>query len=423
MMPPSTIAHRWPRSFRLGLATVFVICILVSARQVAYYWSHGPVVSDLRIFMTGVDMMRSGDGHRLYRFDAQQAAQNRLYPQTRTAGLLPFNHPAYELLMYWPLERFSYQTALMVWALMNLGLVFLIAWLVQPYTRTLREITGIPLALWLLAFYPVLYVFGEGQDSLIFLLLAVLSMRCLDLGRGFLAGFVLALALFKFHLCLLIAFFVFLLPRKWRAVAGFATAAGLVTGISRIMVGPSFAGDYLSMLRNQDVMTPWGFVPWFMPNLRGFLEWALAPGLDIGSILPIVLLVSLGVAGVVTWILVRSGGEESGPVLYTVAILTTLLVSYHMHMQDLTLAALPMLLLLDRAMSGQVSRVWTAVLALAMVGLYGYRLAGETFPILVVRGCLMAVPLLLLWLVGMRMLGSKEWQGDRSALPARTAIL
>lgn len=413
--------QRWPRAFRWGLVAFFLICIVVGSRQVAYYWTHGPVVSDLRIFMTGVEMMRSGDGHRLYQFDAQQAVQNRLYPQTKVAGLLPFNHLAYELLMYWPLAGFSYRTALMVWAAINLGVLLLVAGLLRPYTRRLHETTGVPLELWLLAFFPVLYVLGEGQDSLISLLIVVLSLRFLDRGRVFLAGFVLALALFKFHLCLLIAFFVFLLPQKWRAVMGFVTAAALATGVSRLMVGPGFAADYQSMLRNQGTMTPWGFIPWFMPNLRGFLEWSLSPRLDLGSILPLVLLLSLAVGGTVTWLLLKKGAEKSGAELFTVAVTTTTLVSYHMHMQDLTLAVLPMLLILDRALRSGLSKPWTGVLALAAGGFYAYRVGGEPFPILLVRGCVLAVPLLLLWLAGLSMTSDNVPGEPAPAVPAKVA--
>src|SRR5271163_2806596 len=155
---------------RWGLVVFCLISIGVSGRQMLWYFSHGPAVTDLRIFMTGIDIVGSGQGAQLYHFDAQAKTQFQLYPETQTSGLLPFNHPAYELLLYWPVSRLSYQMALLVWALASVGLVFLIARLLRPYTRTLTEVTGIPLALYLLAFYPVMYVLGEGQDSLIFLL-------------------------------------------------------------------------------------------------------------------------------------------------------------------------------------------------------------------------------------------------------------
>jgi hypothetical protein len=389
--------HRLSITLRLSLAALLLISITISARQVAYYWSHGPRVSDLRIFMTGVEMVRSGQGRQLYQFDAQQRTQTGLYPETKRAGLLPFNHLAYELLLYWPVSRLPYRSALIAWAGLNFVLVFLIAWLMKPYTGAIRSATGIPIALYLLAFYPLLYVFGEGQDSLIFLLLVALSLRCAESRRMFLAGLVLALALFKFHLALLIALLVFLLRREWRAVGGFAAAGLLVAGISRLMVGPDIFRDYISMLSQQEVMTPWGFVPWFMPNLRGFLQWLLAPWLEIGLILPIVFMASAIVGIVGAWAVLRS--RQDVRLLYAGSVLTVLLVSYHMHMQDLALASLPMLLLLDLALRREIQKAWAILLLVAVAALYGYRLAAETFPLLVVRGCLLALPLGLLWLV------------------------
>ena len=416
--PPATF--RLPPALRYALAVFLLMSMAVSARQVAYYFSHGPMVSDLRIFMTGLDMMRSGEDHQLYRFDAQEAAQCRLYPATRQAGLLPFNHLAYELLFYWPVARLPYRAALIVWAVFNLGLTFLIAWLMKPYTGNLRRVTGIPVALYLLGFYPVVYVFGEGQDSLIFLLLVVLSLRALDHGRAFLAGFILALACFKFHLALAIAFLVFLLPRRWRALAGIAVGGGLVVGISLAMVGPNLAADYLTMLRKQETMTPWGFIPWFMPNLRGLLQWGLSRWVDIGEIVPIILMLSAVIGSAAAYLIWRCWPRQDARRLYSLAILTTVLVSYHLHMQDLTMAALPMLVLLDLAADGEFSLAWVTLLLAAVAGLYGYRVAAEPFPVLLVRGCLLAVPLLLLWLVNCK--GFCQTRPQESGRAASTPV-
>jgi hypothetical protein len=94
---------------------------------------------------------------------------------------------------------------------------------------------------------------------------------------------------------------------------------------------------------------------------------------------------------------------------YTVAILTTILISYHLHMQDLSMALLPMVVLTDRAIRIWQKRqameallAWTAVLAVTIAVLYLYRIAAEPFPILEMRGCLLAVPIMVLWVVALR---------------------
>lgn len=408
-------------ALRWTMVIFCLISIAISGRQALWYLARGPADSDLRIFLTGVEMVRSGYGHELYRYQPQQEAQIRLYPETRNSGLLPFNHLAFELLFYWPLAGFSYRTAFLVWALANVGLIFLIARLLCPTVPALTQATGIPLAMLLLAFYPVIFTCGEGQDSILFLLFLVLSLRSLTSDRRFLGGFLLALACFKFHLVLAIAFFVLGLRRQWTGVAGFITGGAVAGAVSLAMVGPAMFRDYPAMLSTQAVMTPWGFVPWYMPNLRGILEWALARWLDIGAILPIIFLTSAIIGVVAAWFVLRSRARQEEGLTYSVAILTTILVSYHLHMQDLTMAFVPMVVLADRALrppkpelaaregKREVRRVvpstvWTLALATALAALYVYRLAAELIPYLLFHGCVLAVPILALWVIALR-----EW--------------
>jgi len=416
--PGSRSVSRLAAIPRLSIIVLCLLSMVVSGRQALWYLSHGPSVSDFRIFMTGIELLRTGQGKNLYSFEAQQRAQTGLYPETVTKGLLPFNHLAFELLFYWPVSRLSFQTAIMAWAVVNVGVVFLIGRLLAPYTRAVTRITGFPVAVFLFAFFPVIYALGEGQDSILFFLLVVLSLRAMDAGHTFMAGFLLALGCFKFHLALSIAFFVLVLAgkwrgtSKWRGLSGLAAGGILVGGVSLAMVGRGFVTSYLAMLRYQSERTPWGFIPWFMPNLRGFLQWALARWLDYGLIAPVIFVVSAVVGVAAAWLCLRGGGQRDFSLVYPVAILTTLLISYHVHMQDLAIAALPVLVLVDREISEGTfteramidfrSRAWAVALMLAVAGLYLFRIVAEPFPVLVLRGCLLAVPLLLLWIVAFR---------------------
>lgn len=400
-----------------SLVIICFISVGVSGRQTLWYFSHNPVFSDFRIFMTGVEMMRSGERHNLYDFDAQQRVQTRLYPATKRAGLLPFNHLAFELLYYWPVSQLPFRAAILVWALVNVGIVFVIGWLLTPYTPTLRQVTGVPLVLLLFAFYPVVYTLGEGQDSLMFLLLATASLRMMDANRPSLAGFLLALGCFKLHLALLLAFFILFLRRKLHGLAGFVGGAMIVGGISAAIVGPGVFADYFTMLRRQEAMTPWGFNPWFMPNLRGVLQWGLTPQLDLGVIFSVIFVASAIVAGVGGWIILRTRREGDFSLVYSAAILTTVLVSYHLHMQDLSIAALPIMILLDRIAAQWrslrnpmsvveapvgFSRAWNVVAMFAIACLYFFRIAAGWSLGLLLHGCVLAIPMLLLWAASLR---------------------
>ena len=392
------IGHR-----KILLRIVLLICLIssftVSARQVLQDWSAGPVATDFRIFMTGIELERSGQGSRLYSFDAQQAAQTALYPETRYAGLLPFNHVAYELLFYFPFAKFSYHAGLIAWAILNIGIVFLIAWLMRPQLEALRVATAVPAFVWIVGFYPVIYVLAEGQDSLIFLLFLVLSFHFGQKHQMFLSGFALSLGCFKFHIALMIAFFVLLLPAKWRAVFGFAIGAALVGIISFAMVGRDFLRSYLRMLRSQETMTPWGFNPHLMPNLRGLLHSALFVRTDAGTVFVATLLSSLVIGLVTSWVILHH--KRGLGALYALAVLTTILLSYHLHVQDLSMAVFPMLLLLDFELQNGLSSLSGILIGLCVALLYIYRLIAAFFVPLLFNASVMAVPVFLLWAVSL----------------------
>lgn len=383
---------------RMALGACLTASFLVSAHQTIWLWKLGPVATDFRTFMTGVDLVRSGHGSQLYSVDAQQAAQHSRYPETRYEGLLLFIHTAYELLLYFPFAGFSYRTGIIAWAILNFFVAVAIGWLMRPYTESLRTATGISAPFWILSFYPVIYVLGEGQDSLIFTLALLLSFRLLEERREFLSGIALSLVCFKFHLAIMIAFFVFLLPAKWRALAGFLCGGLVVGAISMAIVGRDFATSYVHLLRLQEIVTPWGFVPRFMPNLRGFLHLTLYSRADAGTIFFFTIVISAALGSATAWLILRCSSRDTR-LLYIVGILTTLLVSYHLNVQDLAIASVPMLLLLDSGFRLGFRSASGTMLIVGIASIYGYRLLAVCFPWLLYHSAVIAAPLLLLWAI------------------------
>lgn len=94
----------------------------------------------------------------------------------------------------------------------------------------------------------------------------------------------------------------------------------------------------------------------------------------------------------------------------------TILISYHLHMQDLSLALVPMLLLLERCVPTASSPPGCGNRGSRHVGAYLDRMAAEIAPILLVRGCLLA-PVLLLWLASISALPMNAWQRANSRQP------
>jgi len=107
---------------------------------------------------------------------------------------------------------------------------------------------------------------------------------------------------------------------------------------------------------------------------------------------------------VAAWLVIRRRVPRDSSLLYSVSILTTILISYHLHMQDLAMVTLPALVVVDWALrnqntSNRLSWWWVAGLAFSVGSIYLYRLAAEPFPILLFRGCYLAAPVFLFWMV------------------------
>ena len=296
-------------------------------------------------------LVRGGAASRLYDYEIQANVQQQYVPRPNP---LPFNHPPFELLLFIPLSFLPYLAAYFAWSVINLFLLAAIWHFLQPHLRGLSK--GQQWLLVWVSVVPVMVTLVQGQDSLLLLFLYALALRAFQSHRAFLAGGLLALGLFKFHLVL--PFVVVLLLRKQRRVVlGFAAGAVLLALISLGMVGSqgavSYAGFLLQM--NQGAFEPagaelWGIHSEMMPNARGLL-FTLAAGLPRGVALGLLALLSLAALLAAAWAW-RPGTipdkSEKG-LQFSVALVVTLMVSYHLHLHDLTLLILPAVFLVESA--------------------------------------------------------------------------
>jgi len=162
-------------------------------------------------------MLRGGHASHLYDLKLQERYQGRFNIKIRD-GALPYNHPAYQLLIFLPLARLDYPTAFLIWGAMNCFFAIGISKLLRPYID--RENRGLCAALWL-AFFPIAAALWQGQDSILTALLFAASFVSLKRGREGLAGCLIALGLYMPHLLIPLAT-MFIFTRQWRAVLGFA---------------------------------------------------------------------------------------------------------------------------------------------------------------------------------------------------------
>src|ERR1700751_152934 len=82
---------------------------------------------DFSIFYTAGRVLHSVNGSRLYDDNLQEQLQRSFSPQAvdRRGSILPFNHPPFEALLFFPLVHFSYLRAYLVWLAITLSLLLL----------------------------------------------------------------------------------------------------------------------------------------------------------------------------------------------------------------------------------------------------------------------------------------------------------
>ncbi len=342
MKPP-----RWK-----SLVVVYLLGVLAMYATVC--WNTRRLVAaglpDFAIYYCAGAVVRQGLGHQLYdagaRFQVQQQFATNV-PLFR--GPLPWTHPPFETLFFAPFSSFSYLTAYALWNVFNLILVGLVLWLMSPHLAELRARGP---ALWLLAiaFFPVFFNLLEGQDGIVLLFLYAAAYVFLKKDQHAAAGAILAVGLFKFHLILPFVLLL-LLQKRWKVLYGFVPVSILVVMSSIAIAGIRALWAYPRYVFYwEDVLAATDRVPAGMPNLRGLMyvflpDWRYGPA--------VVLLFSLAIFVFTARRLRLASPSTSFDLNFSLALLATVLVSYHVVSYDLSVLLIPIFLVANHLLKEQ----------------------------------------------------------------------
>src|SRR6266550_659286 len=300
--------------------------------------------ADFRQLYIAGYMVRTGHRTQLYDYAAQTFFQNALVSNGELA--LPFIRPAYQALLFVPFSLFSYRTAYLAFLLL------------QPRMRGLSRVwPGLPPALFL-GFYPVALALMQGQDSILLLALLAAAVVSLERNQDLAAGTLVGLGLFKFQIVIPIAL-LFLLWHRWRFVKGFTFSATLLGLLSFITSGWAETVVFVRSLLSVGAGLPAapGGVNFplrvnIMANLRGLI-YGLASSrtprawLQVTTLLLSFLILIL--------IRVRARRRQHGGYALILAITASVVVSYYLFIHDLSILLIPIVLTLDRFITGDGS--------------------------------------------------------------------
>jgi hypothetical protein len=303
---------------------------------------------DFSSFYTAGLLLRRGEGRMLYDRSAQWEAQQEFASHVEIRkGPLPFIRPPFWALIFVPLSYFSYPVAIAGWSLAKVFFLWLTARVlprIPPFTPIYPSWLEVVLCLGL---FPVFLDLLVGQDAPLLLLILAVVLNRLHHGRDVVAGMILALGLFRFHLIVPIVLMLWLAGRG-RILIGFLPGAAALVALSCAISGVNVLLIYPEYLLRLNRATGAGFVaPASMPNLRGLLTLFLGrtpyPGPIHWLLLPVALAAMVLTARI--WKPLVSSGFSGLALGYCLAVLVDILTSYYAYSYDMTLLIIPLLLL------------------------------------------------------------------------------
>jgi hypothetical protein len=336
-------------------------------------WLHLPALIrtgfiDFRHLYTAGFMIRTGQAAQLYDPAAQRCWQTRLVGPL--PHLLPFNHPAYEALLWVPLSFLDFRSAFLAFFVLNLVLLTICFWVLRPYMNQLAGVwRWAPLAVFV-GYVPLAAALMQGQDSIMLLMLMTLAWISLEHSE-FRSGLLLGLGIFKFHLVLPIAALLFFW-RRMRFVLGFALSSCAALLLSFGITGTAALKDYVLILQTMNRAEFHVFEPQWMPNLRGLLAMLLrnhVAHLSLWIVLSSLILFML--------VLLRSPQTLHDGFL--IGIVLTTLIAYHVLPHDMSILLLPIAIALNKWIIEPDWRLVTASVAFAAMALVA--ISREAFPV------------------------------------------
>jgi hypothetical protein len=315
-----------PVEMRITPRLLVFLCIVVAVISITHF--AGEAHYDFGIYRYAARMVWDGAGGSLYDVNAQRAYQLRY----GRPSYFFINYSPLSLVPFLPLALLPPPVDFVVWTMVSIALV--VVTVVSLCRRLEFRFANWPV-LAAIGFTPVACTLAHGQLSIL-VMAALVWCYCLSKdGRPMTAGAVLAIATVKPQA---IAGFicVLLLKRRWRELAGFALACIPLAVLSWLLVGVRGLVHYPAFLAQcKDLMPP--LEPFSMANLRGLVVM-----LSGGEHPWIVIALSLAVltAAAAFWKDLDSG--------FAAATLASILVSYYLYTQDLTIALLPLFLGIKR---------------------------------------------------------------------------
>jgi hypothetical protein len=279
--------------------------------------------------------------HHVYDKDVQEQA-------SRPRGYLPYYHLPHELAIYAPLSLLPFQVSLWTWRILSLGFLIAAALLSASMFGLPKLLTVFQFA----AFVPVIHCLCHGQDSILMLLLLTASLYFLNRDEAFIAGAVLAAAMFKPQIPVVVAL-AMLIAGKRLFFAGFFATSCFLGAVSFAVFGSGWPADLIALTQFQEIRE----TGTHMLSIHGILSFV-----GQGTIPALVL--SFLLIALACWSWSRSTDQNA---VFTSAIVVGGLAAFHFHLYDASMLLLPFAAIANRAAKWSLAPMFVSPLILFLM--------------------------------------------------------
>ena len=321
-------------------------------------------VPDFLQFYTYGALLREGHAAALYDATAHaDVARRRVDPRLALSNFHPNYSPIIALVMA-PLSAATFLQAAVLWSGISALLYGISMWLLVRCTENVRRD---PLTVALVAAsWPALFVLLRyGQISSLTLALVSLSAFFHHRRADVAAGLALGAIVYKPNL-LVAPLLLFLIQREWRIALGAVLGASLELALDVALTGPSAMSEYVGILvtlaARPELVQIYAVES---HSLRGFARMMMGNT----AILQIVAVAAV-VSGVWAAMVVWRGTSDVRP-RYASLVLAMAISSPHLLTYDLLLLAVPLVFMVDSAVSDRALGAhtgWRWALALMFLG-------------------------------------------------------
>ncbi len=309
---------------------------------------------DFSIHYNAATIVKRGLSEKLYDLETQR----QYFPQEADL-FLPYNHPPFVFVPYYPLSYLPFRAAFLSWTGVSVLLLFLCSGLMRSTYRsdlpkTLISWPQLNILLCFFAFFPTWYCLLNGQNSILFLTLICAATYCFYRGKYASTGFLLALTLIKPQLGIPISI-SFLFRSNRNCLFGYLAGVLLCTLGSILLLGNHGFSHLLRLFGElNDHQSAYGVHYAQMANLMGvFYRHPLGVGDNIRMVVSVILwIVSVGWIGLSSYRFRQKEGAGSScnQIFFDCRlVIISTLVSIHMNGHDFILFIAPIVILLANA--------------------------------------------------------------------------